>query len=60
MRELDYTGDPIAAKVLVRNIESYWRDNGYYSVRAWVEPVPGYQKAWQIRTNIKFQSFNQE
>jgi hypothetical protein len=40
------------AGVLAASVETYWRDRGFPSVRAHVEPVPKCEGHWQVRSNI--------
>ncbi len=46
----DYLGDLRASKRMARDIEKYWHDKGYKSVKVWVES--SLDKMHFIRSNI--------
>lgn len=52
----DYVTNKHASLNLARQIQWYWRRQGYPQVQAWVEPIEEFPGHWAIRSNIKFGS----
>ena len=52
----DYTADYTQAKILAKNIQDYYHQQGHMSVKCWPEPflTQGGYKMWTISSNIVF------